>query len=57
MDPSKTAILHRMVMETHTCPYGVKSKWLLEKNALCAFFGSPLPAPGETIYIPALAVS
>jgi glutaredoxin len=32
MDTNKTAILHRMVMETHTCPYGIKSKWLLEKH-------------------------
>jgi glutaredoxin len=28
----KTASLTRMVMPTHTCPYGAKSKWLLEKN-------------------------
>lgn len=27
----KTAELHRMVMEKHVCPYGVKSKWLLER--------------------------
>src|SRR5687767_9448137 len=32
MDTNKTAILHRMVMETHTCPYGIKAKWLLERN-------------------------
>lgn len=31
-DPVKTAILHRMVMETHVCPYGIKSKWLLERQ-------------------------
>jgi glutaredoxin len=29
---TKTAVLHRMVMETHLCPYGLKSKWLLERN-------------------------
>jgi len=32
-DPSsnaKTAKLYRMVMDEHVCPYGVKSKWLLE---------------------------
>ncbi len=29
---TKTAQLHRMVMPDHTCPYGVKAKWLLEKN-------------------------
>jgi glutaredoxin len=28
----KRARLHRMVMPKHTCPYGVKSRWLLEKN-------------------------
>ena len=29
---SKTARLHRMVMEKHTCPYGLKAKDLLERN-------------------------
>lgn len=28
--PAKTAVLHRMVMSNHTCPYGLKSKHLLE---------------------------
>lgn len=28
----KTAKLYRMVMEKHLCPYGLKSKWLLERN-------------------------
>ena len=28
----KTAQLHRMVMPGHTCPYGLKSKWLLERH-------------------------
>ncbi len=28
---TKTAILHRMVMPTHTCPYGLKAKHLLER--------------------------
>ncbi len=28
----KTALLHRMVTPDHICPYGVKSRWLLEKN-------------------------
>lgn len=31
MSDTKTAILHRMVMDKHVCPYGVKSKWLLER--------------------------
>ena len=26
------AVLHRMVMPKHVCPYGVKSKWLLERR-------------------------
>lgn len=29
---AKTADLYRMVMPEHVCPYGVKSKWLLESN-------------------------
>lgn len=28
----KKAILYRMVMPTHTCPYGLKAKYLLEKE-------------------------
>ena len=28
----RVASLHRMVMDKHVCPYGVKAKWLLEKN-------------------------
>ncbi|MGQ3175996.1 MAG: glutaredoxin domain-containing protein, partial [Blastomonas fulva] len=28
--PAKTAVLHRMVMPNHTCPYGLKSKHLLK---------------------------
>jgi glutaredoxin len=31
-ESSRTAVLHRMVMDKHTCPYGVKSKWLLERQ-------------------------
>lgn len=29
---AKSASLTRMVMPGHICPYGIKSKWLLEKN-------------------------
>ena len=29
---SKKAELFRMVMDKHVCPYGIKSKWLLEKQ-------------------------
>ena len=28
----KKAVLYRMVMEKHRCPYGLKSKWLLERH-------------------------
>lgn len=31
-DKEKVAILYRMVMEDHVCPYGLKSKHLLEKE-------------------------
>ncbi|ASR50278.1 MauE/DoxX family redox-associated membrane protein [Blastomonas fulva] len=31
MTCTKTAVLHRMVMEKHICPYGLKSKYLLEQ--------------------------
>ena len=29
---AKRAVLYRMVMDKHLCPYGLKSKWLLERN-------------------------
>jgi len=29
---AKTATLTRMVMPKHVCPYGTKSKWLLERH-------------------------
>jgi len=32
---SKTATLYRMVMDKHICPYGIKSKYLLEREG-CA---------------------
>ncbi len=32
MSTSKTASLHRMVMDKHVCPYGVKAKHLLERE-------------------------
>ncbi len=28
----KTAKLYRMVMDKHVCPYGIKSKWLLQRE-------------------------
>lgn len=28
----KTARLYRMVMDSHVCPYGIKSKWLLKRQ-------------------------
>ncbi|MDY6924515.1 MAG: glutaredoxin [Pseudomonadota bacterium] len=30
--PRKTAVLHRMVMPGHVCPYGQKSLWLLRRK-------------------------
>lgn len=32
MTGRKTAVLHRMVMDKHVCPYGLKSKYLLESQ-------------------------
>ena len=32
MKQPRTAKLHRMVMDSHVCPYGIKSKWLLERE-------------------------
>ena len=32
MTARKTAVLHRMVMDKHVCPYGLKSKYLLESQ-------------------------
>ena len=32
MKQPKTAKLYRMVMENHVCPYGIKSKWLMERR-------------------------
>lgn len=32
MTRNKTARIHRMVMDKHVCPYGVKSKWLLQRH-------------------------
>jgi glutaredoxin len=32
MKQPRSAKLYRMVMEDHVCPYGIKSKWLLERK-------------------------
>ena len=32
MSETKRATLYRMVMPEHVCPYGLKSKWLLESH-------------------------
>lgn len=32
MTAAKTAVLYRMVMDKHVCPYGIKSKYLLESQ-------------------------
>ena len=29
---TKKAAIHRMVMPGHTCPYGLKAKYLLERS-------------------------
>ena len=44
---SKTATLHRMVMPGHVCPYGLKSKWLLEREGF-AVEDHPLETRAET---------
>ncbi|MCQ8185764.1 glutaredoxin [Parvularcula maris] len=31
-NPARKAALYRMVMPGHVCPYGIKSKWLLERK-------------------------
>ena len=31
-DPRKTAVLYRMVMPDHVCPYGRKALWLLKRK-------------------------
>ena len=31
-DPRKTAVLYRMVMLDHVCPYGRKALWLLKRK-------------------------
>jgi hypothetical protein len=28
----KTAVLYRMVMDKHICPYGIKSRYLLQRQ-------------------------
>ena len=32
MTETKTAILHRMILPDHTCPFGVRAKTMLEQN-------------------------
>ena len=32
MSDAKTAVLYRMVLPEHTCPYGVRAKQLLEER-------------------------
>ena len=32
MPEDRTAILYRMVLPDHTCPYGVRAKQMLEQN-------------------------
>jgi glutaredoxin len=44
---SKRASLYRMVMPHHVCPYGLKSKWLLERHGF-AVEDHPLRTREET---------
>lgn len=44
---SKTAQLYRMVMPGHVCPYGLKSKWLLERHGF-SIEDHPLQTKAET---------
>ena len=46
-DARKTAKLYRMVMPKHVCPYGRKSKWLLERRGY-AVEDHPLTTREET---------
>lgn len=32
MSQERTAVLYRMVLSDHTCPFGVRAKQLLERN-------------------------
>ena len=43
----KTAHLYRMAMEKHVCPYGIKSKWLLERQGF-EVIDHPLTSREET---------
>lgn len=45
--PQKTAVLHRMVMPDHVCPYGRKSLWLLRRKGY-AVQDHHLKTRGET---------
>ena len=45
--PDKSAILYRMVMPEHTCPYGLKAKDLLRRKGY-AVDDHPLRSPAET---------
>lgn len=44
---AKAASLYRMAMPGHTCPYGLKAKWLLERNGF-AIDDHPLTTKEET---------
>ena len=47
MKQPRTATLYRMVMQDHVCPYGIKSKWLLEREGY-AVEDHHLTTRGET---------
>lgn len=47
MNENRCAKLYRMVMDRHVCPYGIKAKWLLERNGY-AVADHHLTTPQET---------
>jgi hypothetical protein len=40
MTDTKNALLYRMVMEKHICPWGLKARYLLKKEG----FKAPMPS-------------
>src|SRR5690348_9924720 len=45
--PSRDAVLYRMIMPDHLCPYGLKAKALLERHGY-RVEDRPLRTPAET---------
>ena len=56
---AKTAVLYRMSMPKHLCPYGLKTKAFLEKGGyeeVRKYLGQPVREEGSTTYQPVIAV-